>query len=57
MRIAELAKELKIDLVVVGPEAPLVNGLADQCANEKIPCFGPSKAAAQLEVQKISQNK
>mgnify|MGYP003337852758 FL=1 len=50
--VISLAKNLKINLVVVGPEAPLVNGLADACAQENIRCFGPSKAAAQLEGSK-----
>jgi len=42
----------KIDLVVVGPEAPLVAGLADDLAAAKIKVFGPSRAAAQLEGSK-----
>ena len=50
--IVELAKKLAIDLVVIGPEKPLVNGVADALAKAKIPCFGPSKAAAQLEGSK-----
>ena len=50
--VLSLAKNLKIELVVVGPEAPLVNGLSDACTQENIPCFGPSKAAAQLEGSK-----
>ena len=50
--VINLAKKLNIDLIVVGPEAPLVNGLADACAANQIPCFGPSKAAAQLEGSK-----
>ena len=37
-----------IDLVVVGPEAPLVAGIADALASAGIACFGPSQAAAQL---------
>jgi len=41
-----------IDLVVVGPEAPLVNGVADALAAADIACFGPSQAAAQLEGSK-----
>ena len=41
-----------IDLVVVGPEAPLVNGLADSLEGAEIPVFGPSAAAAQLEGSK-----
>ena len=50
--IVELAKQLNIDLVVVGPEKPLVNGLADALNKANIACFGPSKAAAQLEGSK-----
>jgi phosphoribosylamine--glycine ligase len=50
--IVELAKRLEIDLVVVGPEVPLVNGVADLLRAAKIPVFGPSKAAAQLEGSK-----
>jgi len=41
-----------MDLVVVGPEAPLVAGLADECAAAGIACFGPSGAAARLEGSK-----
>ena len=50
--IVALAKELRIDLVVIGPELPLVNGLADQLRATGIATFGPSKAAAQLEGSK-----
>ncbi|KAB2682196.1 MULTISPECIES: phosphoribosylamine--glycine ligase [Brucella/Ochrobactrum group] len=46
------AKDEKIDLVVVGPEAPLVAGLSDEMRTEGIRVFGPSKAAAQLEGSK-----
>nr|WP_312352165.1 phosphoribosylamine--glycine ligase [Brucella intermedia] len=46
------AKDKKIDLVVVGPEAPLVAGLSDEMRTEGIRVFGPSKAAAQLEGSK-----
>ena len=42
----------QIGLVVVGPEAPLVDGLADTLRGAGIPVFGPSKAAAQLEGSK-----
>lgn len=41
-----------IDLVVVGPEAPLVAGLADELAGANVACFGPSAAAARLEGSK-----
>lgn len=50
--VIELAKKLGIDLIVVGPEKPLANGLADAAKAAGIPCFGPSKAAAQLEASK-----
>nr|WP_196107536.1 MULTISPECIES: phosphoribosylamine--glycine ligase [unclassified Ochrobactrum] len=46
------AKDKKIDLVVVGPEAPLVAGLSDEMRSEGIRVFGPSKTAAQLEGSK-----
>src|SRR3989440_5892398 len=42
----------KPDLVVVGPEARLAEGLADRLAHERIPCFGPSAAAARIEASK-----
>jgi len=50
--IVALAKKLGSDLVLIGPEVPLVNGVADELAAAGIPCFGPSKAAAQLEGSK-----
>ena len=50
--IVELAKKLNSNLVVVGPEKPLVNGLADALNRANIACFGPSKAAAQIEGSK-----
>ena len=50
--VIELAKQLKSDLIVVGPEKPLANGLADAARAAGIPCFGPSQAAAQLEASK-----
>ena len=46
-------KDNHVDLVVVGPEAPLVAGLADILNKAGIPVFGPSKAAAQLEGSKV----
>ena len=42
----------RIGLVVIGPEAPLVDGLADSLRGAGVPVFGPSKAAAQLEGSK-----
>ncbi|MEI7540782.1 MAG: phosphoribosylamine--glycine ligase [Actinomycetes bacterium] len=50
--IVDLALRLDVDLVVVGPEVPLVNGVADLLRAAGIPVFGPSKAAAQLEGSK-----
>lgn len=50
--VAALARREKVDLVVVGPEAPLVAGVADALAAERIACFGPVAAAARLEGSK-----
>jgi phosphoribosylamine---glycine ligase len=50
--VAALAVELAADLVVIGPEAPLVAGVADAVRAKGIACFGPSAAAAQLEGSK-----
>jgi len=50
--VIRFAQEHKIDLVVIGPEAPLVAGLADDLEATGIPAFGPSAAAAQLEGSK-----
>ncbi|KAB1642215.1 phosphoribosylamine--glycine ligase [Gulosibacter chungangensis] len=50
--IAEFAEDEQIDLVVIGPEAPLVAGVADAVRAKGITVFGPSKAAAQLEGSK-----
>ena len=50
--IIQFCRTNKIDFVVIGPEAPLVAGLADDLAAAKIKHFGPSKAAAQLEGSK-----
>src|SRR5205085_7322311 len=47
--VAALAVELGADLLVVGPEAPLVAGVGDAVRAAGIPVFGPSKAAAQLD--------
>jgi len=50
--VAALAVSIGADLVVVGPEAPLVAGVADAVRAAGIACFGPSAAAAQLEGSK-----
>lgn len=50
--VAALARDLGVDLVVVGPEAPLVAGVADAVRAAGIACFGPSAAAAELEGSK-----
>lgn len=50
--VAALATEVGADLVVVGPEAPLVAGVADAVRAAGIPCFGPSAEAAMLEGSK-----
>ena len=50
--VAALAVELQADFVIVGPEAPLVAGVADAVRAAGIDCFGPSQAAARLEGSK-----
>ncbi|MCT2339669.1 phosphoribosylamine--glycine ligase [Corynebacterium sp. p3-SID1056] len=50
--IVECAKEVDAELVVIGPEVPLVAGAADALREAGIPVFGPTKAAAQLEGSK-----
>lgn len=50
--VTAFARAEAIDLVVIGPEAPLVAGVADQLRAHGIPAFGPGRAAAQLESSK-----
>ncbi len=50
--VIRFCKDNAIDLVVVGPEAPLVAGIVDDLTTAGIKCFGPSQAAAQLEGSK-----
>ena len=50
--VARYAADNDIELVVIGPEAPLVAGVADAVRAKKIPVFGPGKAAAALEGSK-----
>jgi phosphoribosylamine--glycine ligase len=51
--LVRFAADKKIDFCVVGPEAPLIGGLADRLAEEGIPAFGPKREGAQLEGSKI----
>jgi phosphoribosylamine--glycine ligase len=51
-KVVEFCKVREIDLVVIGPEAPLVDGLADSLRWAGVPAFGPSAKAAQLEGSK-----
>ncbi|MGV0641910.1 phosphoribosylamine--glycine ligase [Mycolicibacterium sp. XJ2546] len=50
--VATLAKQFGADLVIIGPEVPLVLGVADAVREVGIACFGPSKAAARIEGSK-----
>ena len=51
--VVALASELSVDLVVVGPEAPLVAGLSDSLREKGIPSFGPHSEGAELEGSKL----
>src|ERR1700750_1750395 len=50
--VAALAKKVGADLVVIGPEVPLVLGVADAVREAGIACFGPTKEAARIEGSK-----
>lgn len=50
--LARWAREQEVDLVVVGPEMPLAQGLADELRSRGIPCLGPGRLAARLESSK-----
>lgn len=51
--VLNLCKEKQIDLVIVGPEVPLADGLVDSLSDANIRSFGPSQAAAQIEASKV----
>jgi phosphoribosylamine---glycine ligase len=53
VELAEFAASLRMDLTVVGPELPLVLGIADEFAGRGLRLFGPSRAAAELEGSKV----
>ena len=51
--LIDFTRKEKIDLTVVGPEAPLATGIVDEFINYKLRIFGPNKKAAQLEASKV----
>ncbi|NLD35685.1 MAG: phosphoribosylamine--glycine ligase [Desulfatiglans sp.] len=51
--LVEFSKKEGIDLTIIGPEAPLVDGIVDAFKKVNLKCFGPVKAAAQLEGSKV----
>jgi len=55
--LAKFAKKEKIDLTIVGPEAPLVDGIVDYFENEGLSVFGANRKAAQLEASKSFSKK
>jgi len=50
--LVDFAKQERIDLTIIGPEGPLVNGITDSFKRFNLRCFGPDRAAAQLEGSK-----
>ncbi|KOR28715.1 phosphoribosylamine--glycine ligase, partial [Achromatium sp. WMS3] len=52
-RLIDFAKQQAIDLTIIGPEAPLVQGIVDEFNAADLKCLGPNQAAAQLEGSKI----
>ena len=55
--LVSLSQYLEVDLVIVGPEGPLVAGLADRLREVGISCFGPHSAGAELEGSKLHAKK
>jgi phosphoribosylamine--glycine ligase len=53
IELADFAEKLKIDLTVVGPELPLTLGIVDEFQKRRLPIFGPSRLAAELEGSKV----
>ncbi|MBL8091749.1 MAG: phosphoribosylamine--glycine ligase [Anaerolineales bacterium] len=51
--VIRFCKDNQIDLVIVGPEVPLADGIVDSLSAEGIRCFGPSQAAAEIEASKV----
>jgi|GEM_PF-1424 len=51
--VIHFCQEKRVELAIVGPEGPLADGIADALAGAGIRCFGPSKAAAQIEASKV----
>lgn len=51
--LAQAAQERRIDLAVVGPEAPLAQGIVDLFQSRCVPCFGPTREAAKIEASKV----
>jgi phosphoribosylamine--glycine ligase len=51
--LLELARREGVDLTIIGPEAPLVDGIVDAFVAAGVPCFGPSRLAARLEGSKV----
>jgi phosphoribosylamine---glycine ligase len=53
IEVIRFCKDKQIDLVIVGPEVPLADGIVDSLSAEGIRCFGPKQAAAQIEASKV----
>jgi len=51
-RLVQLARERRVDFTLVGPEAPLAAGIVDRFREERLPIFGPTRAAAEIETSK-----
>ena len=56
-KVLQLIKFHKIDLVIIGPEEPLVNGIVDFLKRNKVKVFGPNKFASKLEGSKAFMKK